>query len=488
VTSPLRVLDERLDGASPGVVRQTVQVVSFLAIWGLMTHGTFAGSGDEPHYLVIAQSLAFDGDVKVANNYAQPDNLIGAGQLEVGAHAVPGRDGTLRPVHDIGLPLLFAPYVRLAQHLTTWARASVPAEWLARARLNPPLLFRHLISFGIMVVAALLAGELFAAFLAVSGRPAASAAWALLLAVSPPLASFSFLFFSEIVSALIVLWVFRRLMLHDEMTTAGWWFLGCAIGYLSLLHARNLGLVPVLAGLGVARLLRPTVRPSRIAWLGTGVALGLGLRTIVNYRFWGSLVTNPHARLGAADSVGGFVREVVTRLCGWAFDQEFGLLVYAPIYLLAIPGLFLLNRANPRLARGIGITAMAYVGLMALPLTNVHGWTAGWSPAGRFLVPVVPLLALGVFAAATSGRAARLVTLLATVQVAVAAIIWSHPKLLWNSGDGSAQLLVWLGSARLAWWFPSLLADRSPARVLIASGVAGLVGFSLLRSTTRRRA
>ena len=23
-------------------------------VWGLMTHGTFAGSGDEPHYLMIA--------------------------------------------------------------------------------------------------------------------------------------------------------------------------------------------------------------------------------------------------------------------------------------------------------------------------------------------------------------------------------------------------------------------------------------------------
>ena len=31
--------------------------VVFLVVWGLMTHGTYAGSGDEPHYLIVAQSI-----------------------------------------------------------------------------------------------------------------------------------------------------------------------------------------------------------------------------------------------------------------------------------------------------------------------------------------------------------------------------------------------------------------------------------------------
>jgi hypothetical protein len=31
-------------------------------MWGLMTHGTIAGSGDEPHYAMAAHSVAFDGE------------------------------------------------------------------------------------------------------------------------------------------------------------------------------------------------------------------------------------------------------------------------------------------------------------------------------------------------------------------------------------------------------------------------------------------
>ena len=44
--------------------RLAVLVAVVLA--GLMSHGTFAGSGDEPHYLVISHSIAFDGDLDMA--------------------------------------------------------------------------------------------------------------------------------------------------------------------------------------------------------------------------------------------------------------------------------------------------------------------------------------------------------------------------------------------------------------------------------------
>ena len=86
--------------------------VVFAIVWGLITHGTFAGSGDEPHYMMIAHSLAFDADLDLANNYREA-TLIGAGTLVPEAHALE-REGRLRPVHDIGMPLALAPAVRLA--------------------------------------------------------------------------------------------------------------------------------------------------------------------------------------------------------------------------------------------------------------------------------------------------------------------------------------------------------------------------------------
>ena len=42
----------------------------FLIIWGLTTHGKFSLTGDEPHYLLMAESLRVDGDLDLANDYA----------------------------------------------------------------------------------------------------------------------------------------------------------------------------------------------------------------------------------------------------------------------------------------------------------------------------------------------------------------------------------------------------------------------------------
>ena len=45
-------------------------LVVVLVLWGLITHGTYAGTGDEPHYQIMAHSLAFDRDLDLTNDYA----------------------------------------------------------------------------------------------------------------------------------------------------------------------------------------------------------------------------------------------------------------------------------------------------------------------------------------------------------------------------------------------------------------------------------
>ena len=69
----------------------------------------------------------------------------------------------------------------------------------------------------------------------------------------------------------------------------------------------------------------------------------------------------------------------------------------------------------------------------------MHGWTGGWSPAARFLTPIVPLLAIPI-ALAIPRYPQALVVGVAAVQVIISAYMWQNPKNLWNDGDGVAAV------------------------------------------------
>jgi hypothetical protein len=66
-------------------------------------------------------------------------------------------------------------------------------------------------------------------------------------------------------------------------------------------------------------------------------------------------------------------------------------------------------------------------------------WTGGWSPAARFLAPVVPLLGIAVAAAIPVLPRALLIAIVA-LQITIDAYAWQHPKNMWNDGDGVAAV------------------------------------------------
>ena len=472
-------------------LRRAVCIAIVVTLCGLITHGTHAGTGDEPHYQIIAHSIAFDRDIALANNYADRESLVFAGQLDVGQHALPGRNGQLRPVHDIGLPLLVSPYYALAHRLTEYVVVYVPQPWLDRAKLNGPLLLRHLMSFAMICLTAWISLRLFALFTEMSGSPKRSALWAVLLTLSPPLFSHAFLFFTEILSAFVALVVLVRLR---TPTTSRWevTLLGVAAGALLLIHARNIGLVVALVGVGVYRLSRGSAPHRLTTPFVVGVLMALAARVGVTYHFWGTWLTTPHARLGEFVGLGPTMVEASVRTLGWLFDQEHGLLLYGPVYVLAPLGWCVLWRRDRELCSQVSILVGAYVGVMALPLFNLHGWRGGWTPAARFLVPIVPMLAIGVFAAITAlPRGLWVIRALVGLQLAIVALLWQQPKLLWNDGNGTSTFLEYLGagSNALSRSFPSVIAPfdvRTAAMIAIATGLWFAFSIWLLRLTSIR--
>jgi hypothetical protein len=471
----------RLDSASPQALRRVLRLIVFIVVGTLITRGTHAGTGDEPHYLMIAHSLVFDGDFALANNYRDPDNLVFAGGLRPDQHAVIGRDGQMRPTHDVGLPLAFAPYFAVAYEIATLA-GRLPPDVLRRFRFNGWIALRHLMSLAMILVAGVLASRVFDLCLT-SGHKTQAFWWALLCVLSPPLLSHSFLFFTEMSSATLavsIYYVQRERRLESPWAHAA---LGFTTGYLWLIHARNIGLVAALVLLYFSRLRQNKPSRTALAAYAAAGAAALGLRTWLNYHFWGTLVTNPMARLDVFEAQ-KMIWGMVIRLSGWLIDQEHGLLLYAPIYLTMLPGFVVLYRSSRRDFRSLFLPVLLYTVPMMIPMLNPHGWSGGWTPAARFLVPVIPFLAVAGFnSLAGLKRLPFPIKGLVALQCGLTALFWQYPKLLWNDGDGSSALLQFIAPA-LSKLFPSW---HHPSAYSAALSVVILAGWILYSMSIVRR-
>src|SRR5262245_59974283 len=84
-----------------------VPVFIFLNVWGMTTRGRVSVSGDEPHYLMVAESLWSDHDLDLRNNYDQHDGRwFAVPALTPGGHNRSTPSGALWAVHDIGVPVV----------------------------------------------------------------------------------------------------------------------------------------------------------------------------------------------------------------------------------------------------------------------------------------------------------------------------------------------------------------------------------------------
>ena len=467
--------------------RRTIASLVFLSVllftWGLDTHGNFAGSGDEPHYAMIAHSLVFDRDLDLSNDYDDASNLVGAGGLRPETHAVRGDNGQLRPVHDIGLPVLFAPYFALAYRIAEASPRWISARTMARARLNPPLVLRHLLSLGMVVVAGGIAILLFQIFRSYSDENASAMWWTFAFVLAPPLMSHSFLFFTEIPSAFIATLFYRELTLRHRPTVLRTATLGAAVGFLLLLHIRNAGLV-----VGMIALFLWAGREQRQTFAFVApISLFATIRTILNFHLWGNLVTSPHASPAPLYGFGEMSTEAATRILGLLFDQEHGLLAYAPIYLLVLPGALALRKEDRCSFVKLAVLVVAYVTPVILPAVNRHGWDGGWSPAARFLVPITPMLAIFVFGYVSQRRAVPFVVLpLVSLQMALDLLFWARPKLMWNGANGASALAKWFANwADIARWLPSWERPSAYSAVLSATllGLWIAASFGMVRAT-----
>ena len=439
----------------------------FLFAWTLTTHGKYSASGDEPHYLMITQSIVADHDLDVENNYANNDGrLFGHDHLEMGLHATAARSGHLRPIHDVGLAVALVPIYFVAERL-----AQIPPDsLLTRARMDRGLFAYSIVSLFLIAVTAvglmMLADGLSA--VTTPGRAALLVAAA---GVSPPIVSHSFLVFPETLALFVtclVVWLSLKPSSEDDRVALMATML--ALGLLPWAHHKYLLYAPgLLFVIGWKR--SEMVR--RLSWSERTMAFALfALPQLAllawTWKEWGTL--------GGALTTGGlpFSAEMLkSGLLGMWFDRQSGLLAYAPLYWI-VPACWYLTRKRtwPFLVPAV---------LLYLPAASFTiGWWAGFSPAARYLVPLIPLY-LAAIAEALRDPAIRIAaTVLLIPQAIIDAVVWQHPRTLWPSPQGNTALhaLGWVGRT-----YESILPPAQTGGTLVAAlelGMAAVVATGVL--------
>jgi hypothetical protein len=289
-----------------------------------------------------------------------------------------------------------------------------------------------------------------------------------LLVLGTLVGTFSTLYFSHALSALLAMTAFLLLWLRPLP-----FFAGLAVG-VAVTVEYSLGLIALV--LAVYAFWRGS--RSGVLYLAGAV---LGALPLALYNWWAfgspTRLSYIGADLNRPEGLLGITLPNVQGLATITIDPPFGLFVLSPVLLLAAAGLVLLWRRGDRAE--VAATTAIVVGFL---LWNAGFWDplGGGSPGPRYLIPSVPFLALGLAPAARRWPRA---TALAGVWsiVAVTAMTVSKPLHArdgrWDdrlrAGDVSETLLSYAGL---------------PAAVAIVPVLAALAGAAVVALASLRRA
>ncbi len=426
-------------------------------------------SGDEPHYLVIAQSLWRDGDLKIENNHQRGDyREYYPDDLEP-HYLTRGSDGEIYSIHPIGISVLLAPIYALAGY-----KGSVWTLILMGA-LASALAWRWTVA-------------------TINAPGAATFAWAA-IALSAPFMFNTFTVYPEIAGALAVTFALTSTIRATSASGLGRWIaIGLAIAVLPWLSTKYAPMSAALLAVVFFRLKGPAtfLRNPRVWAVVAIYATSLAGWFAFFYAYWGTPL--PMAPYGA------LVQTTPLNLAfgapGLLFDQEYGLLAYAPVYVLAATGLFSMWRSGAELRRlaieiaAIFVALLAMVGAFAI-------WWGGTSAPARPIASGLPLLMLPIAVAfrsapvASPRRAAHHLLLWISIGIAATLAIGEDGLLINNGRDGTSALLEFWSPRWQLWSLaPTFVAPAWTAaawgHTILWLAVTAAAAFVLMRARSNR--
>jgi hypothetical protein len=210
-------------------------------------------------------------------------------------------------------------------------------------------------------------------------------------------------------------------------------------------------------------------RPLKAGAVGACFALSMLLSS------WSNKLVLGDASIGAYYKTNGAPMDTLFSLAqsprilfGLLIDQEYGLLPWAPVLVLAAAGLSLWVRRRDRLLLPLLSWGLPYLALMSCFVY----WTGPMAPA-RYLVPLVPFAALAAVEGMAALRPLRWPFWLAGLSWALAMLMQILPWFCFSKRQGECWPLRMLGNAlglRLTPAFPSFIIN-TPQSYLWALGL-----------------
>ena len=313
-------------------------------------------SGDEPHYLLATHSLIHDFDFSLLNNYEDEDYLSFYPEFLENRNALEHSGTNMLNQLGFGFPYLLLPGYALLGRLGAQLTLNIITAWLI-------LILTEIIVFlgsgrGIKIV---LPVTLF----------------------SCPFVIYSRAIYPEMLIAFLSLYLVRLLIMKDDVSCK----LNLSIILLSFLliitKLKNLFFLLIFLLVAMKKYV-----PSKKVYIKAVILISILIIYIpfMDYYLFGEILYEKVVRYLSSLFIKGPVG-----FLGLLFDQEFGLLIASPVFILVLIELFLfLFKCKSK------DTKFKYLAILLIANYSFTGFWQLWhglsTPAPRYLVPLIPLL------------------------------------------------------------------------------------------------
>jgi hypothetical protein len=397
-------------------------VAAVIAVFGLCLffrwHNPQQYSGDEPHYLLVSESLVRDGDVDVKNDYLERRYLaFYSGHLDphVNTSIFTRSSPHWYSMHGVGLAAVLVPaYAVDGAHGATVAMVAIAVVVLVLTFLWAKR-FTGEVRYAALATAAL---GFSPGFLGLEGRV-----------------------FPDLPAAALLLGCLLLLEL-PERRSGHLLLLGVLAGVSPWFHFKNslaFGTIAAIAFVQVARSSAGRERSRRLVLLTAPIAVSLVGYELSNLDWYGSWL--PTRMVLPGNHV--FALSAPRGLAAVSFDASRGLFTNSPALLLILAGLPIWLR----LFRGPFLRLALVVAPTILLQATFSDWSGAYAPAGRYALQFVPAAIPAV--ALLLREASVVVRLLATALLAfqwvlAVAFVWLRPP--WSLGGQRSSFFAAIDS------------------------------------------